>query len=157
MNQIPVFDKKLGKSLGSIFKELRNQHGYTVPELIEKLEEVYGFKIEISLMRKIENNKSNIQIHQYLVLAHFYNLDNHELLNYDNLERSKMESKILTRSKFNPDFRWILETLLNHSEDFHFINHIKNVIKSTLALKNQPDGKAKSPILKAASPKKNKD
>jgi transcriptional regulator with XRE-family HTH domain len=156
MDRPSVFNDDMAYAIGSRFKELRLGKGLSIPELIHILEKNYNFVIDKSLLNKIENQKSKIQIHQFLVLSEYFKFDYRELLPTSKLSKPNAEEKFNREYNRNPELKYIMDILLSHSTHLSFINHIKTVIKSTLHLmQSSPSFKSDS-VLKAASPQKKK-
>lgn len=151
-----VFNDEMTYTIGARFKELRLTKGLSIPELIQILKKKYNFDIDKSLLNKIENKKSKIQLHQYLVLSEYFNFDYREIYSNQEYTKSKAEETFKREYNRNPELEYIMDILLAQSKNLRFINYIKSVIKSTLFL-IQPNPSSKpETVLKAASPQKKK-
>lgn len=148
------FNEAIRIEIASFFRELRDKYGYNKTLLVSKLQEKYDLKISPNLLGKIENNKSKLQLHQYLALATFFGLDNKEILGHKK-ETHDLSDEIITSLKINPDIHSIVKTLVDNSENKEFIKYIKSLTELSLDLqKTSEPKKSKRSILKAASPRK---
>lgn len=153
MEQFPQFNNEFLEQVGATLRELRRSHGYSIEDLIVILKKKFGLKMSANLMSKIENGNSKIQIEQYLALAYLYRMENSEIFSYSQFDNS-LEKDISTLSKRNPDIKFILDSILDHSENFQYINHIKSVAKSAIHLFQSRKELNSQTVLKAAHPKK---
>lgn len=142
--------------MGAKFRTLRDLQGLSVPELMDRIYRLYGLKIQPSLMTKIENGKSEIQLKLFLALLHYYRLDQWDFLGIPQSPPADQEILILEEYHRNPDIRYTVDSLLQNRTNLPFLQHVKSIVRSAMQYLHNDPPKPVETVLKAASGSKKK-
>ncbi len=134
----------------NLFREIRRKKNLSLECLSDILRNQYGLEVSSNMLGKIERNESKIQIEVFLALMHFYNVKLSDGNESFETESEPLETEIVRLCKINPDLEYILEHCRKYALHFEFINHLRNVVKSSLPLLETSD-RTQSQSLKAAS------